>query len=221
MEASVLVSLKVPMSDLTVHALEAERLADLRRRAASRLTGTAATKGSTASAAEALTVLHALASSPETASDALTLLHELQVHQVELDLQAQELHESRADLESALRRQIELYDYQPVGCFTIDPRLVLHELNQTGADMLGIGREDAYGLPLDAFLCAESARRFRSAISSLDASTRRPSCVVRLCPKDGPERPVLASIGADPAANRYLVSLTNSGDEKEHALEGT
>jgi hypothetical protein len=36
-------------------------------------------------------VLHALASSPQTAADALTLLHELQVHQVELDLQAQEL----------------------------------------------------------------------------------------------------------------------------------
>ena len=204
------------MSDLSDDAIEPERLADLRSRAASRLTGTAATKGPAARAADALTVLHALASSPETASDALTLLHELQVHQVELDLQTQELHESRAELESALRRQIELYDFQPVGCFTIDPRMVVHELNQTGADMLGIGRDDAYGLPLDAFLGAESARRFRSAISSVDAGVRRPSCLLRLCPKNGPERQVLASIGTDPAANRYLVSLTNAGDEQEH-----
>ena len=215
----MLIIQKIPMSDLPVHAIEPERLADLRSRAASLLTGTAATKGSTASAADALTVLHALASSPETAPDALTLLHELQVHQVELDLQAQELHESRAELESALRRQIELYDFQPVGCFTVDPRMVLHELNQTGADMLGIGRDDAFGMPLDAFFCAESARRFRLAISSLDASMRRPSCVLRLCPKDGPERAVLASIGADPAANRYLVSLMNAGEEQEHPNE--
>lgn len=207
------------MSDLSDHAIEPERLADLRSRAASRLTGTAATKGSTASSADALTVLHALASSPKTAPDALTLLHELQVHQVELDLQAQELRESRAELESALRRQIELYDFQPVGCFTIDARGALRELNQTGADMLGIGRADAYGLPLDAFFGAESARRFRSAISGVDAGVRRPSCLLELCPKGRPERRVLASIGADPAAKGYLVSLTNAGDEEEHQPE--
>jgi hypothetical protein len=120
-----------------------------------------------------------------------------------------------------LRRQIELYDCQPVGCFTVDPKLVLRELNLTGADMLGIGRDDAFGLPLDAFFSTESARRFRLAISRLDTSMGRPSCVLRLCPKDGPERPVLASIGADPAANRYLVSLMNAGEEQEHPAEGS
>lgn len=207
------------MFDLPGPATAQERLADLRNRAASRLTGAAATKGATARAADALTVLHALASSPATAPDALALLHELQVHQVELDLQAQELHESRAELETALRRQIELYDSQPVGCLTIDPRLVLHELNQTGAEMLGIGRDAAHGLPLDAFLCTESARRFRAAVSSLDARTRRPSCLLKLRSKDGLERAVLATIGADPAANRYLVNLTETGNTQEHQPE--
>ena len=196
------------MSDLRVHAIEPERSADLRHRAASRLTGPAATKGSTARAADALAVLHALASSPDTAADALTLLHELQVLQVELDLQAQELDESRAELEFALRRQIELYDHQPVGCFTIDPRFVVHELNQTGADMLGIARDDAHGLPLDAFFSAESASRFRSAISGLDASTQQPAWLLELRPRGGPERRGLVSIGVDPAAHRYLVNLT-------------
>lgn len=209
------------MSRMPAHAIEPERLADLRGRAASRLTGTAATKGSAASAAEALTVLHALASSPQTASDALTLLHELQVHQVELDLQAQELRESHAELESALRRQVELYDFQPVGCFTVDPRLVIHELNQTGADMLGIARDDAPGLPLDAFFCAESALRFKLAALSPGAGTRRPSCLLTLRPKDGPERQVLASMGVDPAANRVLVSLTNAPELYDRPPEVT
>lgn len=206
------------MSDLshsTVRAIEPERLDELRSRAASRLTGAAATKGSVARAADALTVLHALASSPRTASDALALLHELQVHQVELDLQAQELHESRSELESALRRQIELYDFQPVGCFTVDPLRVLLEMNQTGADMLGVGREDVYGQPLDAFLGAESARRLRSAIASIEAGLRRAVCRLTLCPEEGPEYPVLASIGRAPAAKRYLVSLTDTGSEQE------
>lgn len=184
-----------------------ERLAELRSRAASRLTGAAATKGATASAGDALTVLHALASSPDTAPDALALLHELQVHQVELELQAQELHESRAELEAALHRQSELYDFQPFGCFTIDARMVLYEMNRTGADMLGIERDDAFGMPFDSFLCAESARRFRAVVASVDSGTQRASCRLELRPKEGPERPVLAGIGKDPAADRYLVSL--------------
>ena len=189
-------------------ALDPDRLADLRRRAAMRLTGSAATKSSAARAAEALSVLHALASSPETAADALTLLHELQVHQIELDMQAQELHESRAELESALRRQLVLYDHQPAGSFTIDAHLVLHEVNQTGADMLGISRDDAYGVPLDTFFCADSATHFRAAIAGFDAGTQRPACRIKLCPKNGLEREVLASIAADPATNGYLVSFS-------------
>lgn len=208
------------MSALPIPAIDPEYLADLRSRAASRLTGTAATKGSIARAADALAVLHALASSPDTASDALTLLHELQVLQVELDLQAQELQESRAELESALRRQSELYDHQPVGCYTIDACLVLRGLNQTGADMLGIRRDAALGLTLVTFLSAEGARRLRSAISGFDAGPRQSSCMLRLGHRDGNERQVLASIGADPAANGYLVSLMNVGEEElERSVE--
>ena len=212
------------MSDLsapTVHAIELERLADLRSRAASRLTGSAATKGATARAADALAVLHALASSPHTALDALTLLHELQVHQVELELQAQELRDSRAELESALRRQIELYDCQPVGCFTIDTRGVLHELNQTGANMLCVARDDAYGLPLDSFLSADSARRFRAWVPRADDSVRQASCRLTLSAKDGGAQAVLASIGADSEVNRYLVSFTVTSDEQGRPSEAS
>lgn len=188
-------------------AIESVRLDELRGQAASRLTGAAATKGSTARAADALAVLHELASSPKTAPDALALLHELQVHQVELDLQAQELHESRAELESALRRQIELYNHQPAACCTIDSRAVLHELNQTGADLLGIALDEALGMPLDVFFSAESARRFGETISNLEAGEKRPAIELRLRPRNGPERSVLVIMGAEHAANRYLVNL--------------
>ncbi len=208
------------MSDLPVHAIEPERLAELRSRAASRLTGGAATKGATARAADALSVLHALASSPATASDALTLLHELQVHQVELDLQAQELQESRAELESALRRQVQLYDYQPAGCFTIDSRCILHELNRTGADMLGLGREEGFGLPLDAFLCADSASRFREALSQLGTRAEHPACLLVMRPRALPQRRVLANMCIDPASKRYLVNLTYAGEGEHVAPQG-
>ena len=195
-----------------VPALGPESLADLRRRAAVRLTGTATTRSSAARAADALSVLHTLASSPDTAADALTLLHELQVHQIELEMQAQELHESRAELEDALRRQIVLYNHQPAGSFTIDERLVLHELNQTGAAMLGLARDEAYGVPLDTFFCADSAREFRAALARLDAGPDAGkmtcSCLLELCTRCGPGRRVVASIAADPTTRGYLMCFS-------------
>jgi PAS domain-containing protein len=193
-------------------ATDPSRFAALRHQATSRLTGGADDVSTTAQATDALSVLHALASSPDTASDALALLHELQVHQVELDIQAEELRESRAELESALRRQIELYDHQPVGCFTVDPHLVVHELNLTGAAMLGIERDDAFGLNLDGFLSTASKRRMRELIAGAGADPQV-SRIVQWRPKDGPERAVLVSICIDPSARRYFVTLADSGSD--------
>ena len=99
------------------HSTGLQQLADLRSRAAHRLsggkgansTGSADSPDSQAfQATDALAVLHAMASSQDTAGDALALLHELQVHQVEVELQAEELRDSRTELEAALRRQTAL-----------------------------------------------------------------------------------------------------------------
>lgn len=181
-----------------------QRLADLRRRASTHLTGTEAGAQPFA-ASDALAVLHDLASSPDTAADALALLHELQVHQVELELQAEELRESRAELESMLRRQIQLYDHLPVGCFTIDRQLVVHELNLRGAVLLGVPREEAYGLRLDAFLSGQGAQRLRALLDGTD------SAMLELTPRQGRACPLRAELGADPAADRFFLTLSRAG----------
>ncbi len=192
-----------------------QQLVELRERAALRLRGAAATKGSVASVANALSVLHAMASRPETAADALTLLHEMQVHQVEVDLQAQDLRESRVELEAELRRQIQLYDHQPVGCFTTDPQSVLLALNHSGAAMLGMAHDDALGLPLEAFFDADGARRLRLALADLVTPPAQPSIVLKLCPRNAPARRVQASIGRDPGSKGCIVNLMYAGGPAE------
>lgn len=193
--------------------IDPQRLAELRLRAAARLTGAAATKGSAARAVDALGVLHALASSPKTAPDALALLHELQVHQVELDLQAQELQESRAELESALRQLSERHDALPVGCFSVDARGVVRELNRTACAMLGIPEEEALGLPLGSRLGADGAQRLLAALAACaapatpDAGGPRSAVTLELTHRGGTGQPVLASVGRDAVAGRYLVTL--------------
>jgi nitrogen fixation/metabolism regulation signal transduction histidine kinase len=190
-----------------------QRLADLRLRATSRLTGATGPTGVPESASGALAVLHQLASSPSTAPDALALLHELQVYQVEMDLQAEALSESRAELETALRRQIDLYDALPVGCFTIDAGLVVHALNMTAAGMLGIAREEAHGLALDGFLAAESQRAVRRAVSAIAEGQVPSSPTLQLIPGAGKPRRVRARIGADNAERRFLLVLADTAGE--------
>jgi PAS domain-containing protein len=186
---------------MATHPIPHERLADLRRRASTRLTGAPA-EAQPFAASDALAVLHDLASSPDTAADALALLHELQVHQVELELQSEELCESRAELESMLQRQIQLYDHLPVGCFTIDRQLAVHELNLRGAALLGVPREEAYGLRLDAFLSSQDAQRLRALFDGTG------SAILELRPRQGPACHLRADLGADPAADRFFLTLS-------------
>jgi PAS domain-containing protein len=202
------------LSDRSIHAIDPQRQAELRRKAASRLKGAKAAEGSSSQAIDALTVLHALASSPQTASDALTLLHELQVYQVELDLQAQQLQESRDELESALRRKTELYDQQPVGAFTVDAQRKVLELNRTGASMLGIRHGDAQGRSLDAFISADGVRLLRAAVARIDAGQPRQAAGrFTLCTSDGVQQQVMANVGQDTTAGQYLVSLAAANEE--------
>lgn len=198
-------------------AVEPRSPAGLRSRASSRLTGSAASIGSPAGITDALSALYKLATSPQTAADALALLHELQVHQVELDLQAQELIDSRAELESELRWQVELHEFQPVACFTVDAHLVVRELNLTGAAMLGIAREEGHGVHLGDFLSAGSKRSLEELARHAIAGKDRLSGTLQLCRPDEPERLVHVNLCAAPGARGCFVVFSDIGDEQQHA----
>jgi PAS domain S-box-containing protein len=83
--------------------------------------------------------------------ETVRLLHELEVHQVELEMQNEELQRSRVDLEAVLEKYTELYDFAPVGYFSIDREGVIQEVNLTGASMLGMARSKVLKLRLRGF----------------------------------------------------------------------
>lgn len=187
----------------------------LRTRAYAKLTGRASAEGAQSSASAALGVLHELASSPETAPDALALLHELQVHQVELELQDEELRSSRGELEAALARQIQLYDFASVGLFTVDLGTVMHELNLTGARLLELERNALIGQPLEAFLTPDSARALSAVLARVKASGEAAGCTLELAEQGPRGRAIHASVSADPADGNFLIALTEIHPNRE------
>jgi PAS domain S-box-containing protein len=193
---------------MTHHTNELARQHALRTQALSRLTGHHSPAGTRSNASAALGVLHQLASSPSTAADALALLHELQVHQVEVELQDEELHRSRTELEADLLRLTQCHDHAPVGCFTIDRGTVLCEVNLTGARLLGVARDALPGLALDAFLTPPGVGKLQALLAQVDADAEtHPVCTLELVARGGQRRVVDASVAPDPAGGRYLLAL--------------
>ena len=148
-------------------------------------------------------MLHELASSPLTAASSLKLLHELQVHQVELDLQEEELRRAVADLETALFRQDQVHDFAPAGLFAIDRSMVLGAINRMGAQLLGRERDSLIGLPFDNFLEPESSRALHAALSRVVDGHAADGCLLRFLAPDGASRAAHAAVGSDPVGGGF------------------
>ena len=75
-----------------------------------------------------------------TDADTQRLVHELQVHQIELEMQNEELQHARDEIEAGLEKYSDLYDFAPAGYLTLDREGTILESNLAAASLLGIER---------------------------------------------------------------------------------
>jgi PAS domain S-box-containing protein len=79
--------------------------------------------------------------------DVLKTIHELHVHQIELEMQNDELRKAQIELEESRSKYTDLFDFAPIGYFVLDKKGVITEVNLTGAVMMGIERNFLLGKP--------------------------------------------------------------------------
>lgn len=105
--------------------------------------------------------------------DLKRLLHELEVHQVELEMQNEELREARVEMESALARYTEMFEFAPIGYITISLDGALHELNHAAARLLGGGRSQLMQRRFESFVAPRHRPLFTDLVRRvLDSEAR-------------------------------------------------
>ena len=110
--------------------------------------------------------------------DSLRLLHELQVHQIELEMQNEELLLARAEVETLLRQYTDLYDFAPVGYFTLASDGTILRVNLAGAGMLGLERSRLKNQRFRSFVDAEHLALFDAFLSKAFESRTKKCCEI-------------------------------------------
>jgi len=120
------------------------------------------------------------AAHPATESDTRRLVHELQVHQIELEMQNEELAQTRAVVEALLRQYTDLYDFAPVGYFTLARDGAIHQVNLAGANLLGVERGKLIMRRFGVFVSAQSRTTFNTFLEKVFGSQQKETCDVAL-----------------------------------------
>lgn len=121
---------------------------------------------------------------PNTEAGTLRLIHELEVHRIELEMQNEELIMARDKAESAIEKFTWLYDFAPVGYFTVDRIGTLSELNLTCATMLGKERSALIGKSFGNFVNRDNLSAFNNFIQQLFETNSKQVCELRLTNSD-------------------------------------
>lgn len=121
-------------------------------------------------------------------SESRRLVHELEVHQIELEMQNAELRLARNDMEALLEKYTELYDFAPVGYFTLaaDGRILL--ANLTGSTLVGMERSNLVGRSFGMLVAVESRAAFKSFLKQVFEGDSKQSAEFRLLETHGPPR---------------------------------
>jgi PAS domain S-box-containing protein len=121
-------------------------------------------------------------------------LHNLRLHQIELEMQNEELRRTQAELDSAHARYFDFYDLAPVGYVTVNEKALILQANIKTAALLDLPRAKLIGKKLPSFMPVADADRYYLLCQQALASASAQSCELRLNNSRG--NPVWVSLQA-------------------------
>jgi len=144
----------------------------------------AAAKAALRRAAEARLKSKSSTQPAPTPADQLRLQHELEVHQIELEMQNEELRQSQAKVEAGLERYSDLFDFAPVGYLDLIADGTISLANLAGAKLVGLDRAELKGRHFQTFVAEEDRLVFSDFLRRVFGTQTRQSCDITLARKD-------------------------------------
>jgi two-component system, cell cycle sensor histidine kinase and response regulator CckA len=169
-------------------------------------------------AEERLRAQHPETGQTPTEADTQRLVHELQVHQVELEMQNEELQKARDDMEAGLEKFTDLYDFAPVGFLTLDREGTILEANLTTASLLGIERSRLVKLRFGSFVSAAELPAFNTFLAKVFEQKARAFCEMTLL-KEGKPQVELRLEAAGAASGRECRAVLDDITDQKRAEE--
>lgn len=117
--------------------------------------------------------------------DVRKLIHELHVHQIELEMQNEELRRAQIEIEESRTKYASLYDFAPVGYFTFNRKGVILETNLTGAKLLAIEKHFLIRTPFILYVTPKFRSVFHSHCQKVFTTGTKQLCEMELRRKNG------------------------------------
>jgi len=123
--------------------------------------------------------------SEEESIDALAMMQSLQTHQIELEMQNEELKHAKLETEVAMTKYSDLYDFAPLGFFTLDRDKFICEVNLAGAELLGMPRSNLVNKGFGLFIDTKDRPAFEAFCNEMQFTKIKQKCELRLLKSTG------------------------------------
>ena len=167
-----------------------------------------------AAATEALSREAETALSPENTR---LMLHELHVHQIELEMQNEELRRTQVELEAARMRYFDLYDLAPLGYCSVSAKGLIEQANLAAANLLGLSRAALAKRPISGVIYKEDQDIYYLCRNHVIATGEAQACELRMVNSDGAPCWVQLAVSAVPDADNepmMRIVMTDISDRK-------
>jgi PAS domain S-box-containing protein len=160
---------------------------------------------------------------PRTAMDSEQLVHELEVHQIEVDMQNAELRLARDEADLHREKYADLYDFAPLGYFTILADGTIRMVNLAGAALVGMERVRLIGRSFEILISPKRRSVFRTFLANVFAHSAEPRIESELIHKNHDDRFVTLNAQLSPDGRECSMTVTDISSHKrgEDALRAS
>jgi two-component system, cell cycle sensor histidine kinase and response regulator CckA len=157
----------------------------------------------------------------QTPEEIQQMFHELRVHQIELEMQNEELRRAQAEIEEGRARYFDLYDVAPVGYCTVSETGIVLETNLTAATLLGINRGALIKQPISRFIMPDDQDLYYRHRKALLETGEPLVCELRMLRTDSTpfwarlQAAVVQGDGGEPLCRVVISNITETRKAEE------